>query len=81
MDIILYFGYVDEYGANLLRDKLKLPVLSLADFKANTNLKNNVGRIYMVGGSEKPVSDTVLISSGGRYDTAQAVIEYIKKLK
>ncbi|HDK7176487.1 TPA: N-acetylmuramoyl-L-alanine amidase [Clostridium botulinum] len=81
MDIILYFGHVDEYGANLLRDKLKLPVLSLADFKTNTNLKNNVGRIYMVGGSEKPVVDTVLISQSSRYDTAQAVINYIKNLK
>ncbi|MHB9924553.1 N-acetylmuramoyl-L-alanine amidase [Clostridium botulinum] len=81
MDIILYFGSVDEYGANLLRDKLKIPVLSLADFKTNTNLKNSVGRIYMVGGSEEPVADTVLISQSSRYDTAQAVINYIKNLK
>ncbi|MDU4597209.1 MAG: glycoside hydrolase family protein [Clostridium sporogenes] len=79
MDIILYFGYVDEYGANLLRDKLKLPVLSLSDFKKNPNLKKNAGKIYMVGGQEKPTSDTILISSNGRYDTAQAVIDYIKK--
>ena len=79
MDIILYFGYVDEYGANLLRDKLKLPVLSLDDFKKNPILKKNAGKIYMVGGQEKPTSDTILISSNGRYDTAQAVIDYIKK--
>ncbi len=81
MDLILYFGSVDEYGANLLRDKLKLPVLSLADFKVNSNLKKNVGKIYMVGGSEKPISNTILISNGGRFDTAQAVVDYIKKIK
>ncbi|EKS4345293.1 N-acetylmuramoyl-L-alanine amidase [Clostridium botulinum] len=81
MDIILYYGFADEYCAKALRDKIKLPMLSLADFKLNSNLKKNVGKVYMVGGQEKPVVDTVLISGNGREDTMIAVANYIKKLK
>lgn len=81
MDIILYFGETDEYCAGMLRYELKLPVLSLRDFKANPTLKNNTGKVYMVGGSEKPVSNTILITGNNRADTAQAVVDYIKNLK
>ncbi|BAO04867.1 cell wall binding repeat 2-containing protein (precursor) [Clostridium botulinum B str. Osaka05] len=81
MDIILYFGETDEYCAGMLRYELKLPVLSLRDFKANPNLKNNTGKVYMVGGSEKPVSNTILITGNKRMDTAQAVVNYIKNIK
>ncbi|EQB4340372.1 TPA: N-acetylmuramoyl-L-alanine amidase [Clostridium botulinum] len=81
MDIILYFGETDKYCAEMLSYELKLPVLSLRDFKGNSKLKNNTGIVYMVGGSEKPVNNTTLITGNNRVNTAQAVVNYIKNLK
>lgn len=83
MDLVLYFGSVDKFGAEYIADFYKLPLLSLEYFNDNPLVKNNVGKIYLIGGNEelKPTKDTILISGSGRYDTAQAVTDYLNKVR
>ena len=64
---------------------IKLPVTTSEEelLKLVDNLNKDIidasRNIYMVGGKDKPTPNTTLISGTNRFDTMQAVLNYIKK--
>lgn len=76
MDIIIYEEGADKRAAEYLADKLQIPMISLQNLKGNPNIRKNINKAYMVGGNEKPIDNTILITGTNRYDTMKAVLNY-----
>ncbi|ADY57364.1 N-acetylmuramoyl-L-alanine amidase family 2 [Syntrophobotulus glycolicus DSM 8271] len=63
----------DERAAGYLADYLKAPVVLLDQLTDDT--VQGAENIYVVGGSDKPVSSAILISGSNRYETCRKVLD------
>lgn len=75
--LIVYGEGADQRAAEYLADYLKSPICSKNNLTQDTI--NSVETFYMVGGTWKPTTNTILLSGKDRYETMQVVLEYIGK--
>lgn len=76
-NIVVYGEGPDKRAAEYLADYLKAPIIEKNNLSKDTI--EAVENIYMVGGKDKPTENTVLITGSNRFDTIQAVLNFIKK--
>lgn len=72
-NLVLYSGY-DDGSAKLVAHHLQAPIMHLDHFKAKPVTAKQV---YMIGGTVKPTSNTILLTGPDRYATMQAVLNFI----
>lgn len=77
MELILVGQGPDERAAGYLSDYLKAPV-GFLDAVKQSDIEA-AQKVYVVGGSTKPIERAVLISGSDRFDTCQKVLDFIAK--
>lgn len=75
-NLILVGRGADERAAGYLADYLQAPILYLD--RLSKGYLDAAKKIYVVGGSSKPVERAILISGGDRYATCQKVLDFIR---
>lgn len=74
--LIIYYGPADLTAAVLLKDFLNCPIIDRESYLIKPV---NARKIYVIGGSWKPTSDTILLSGSDRFKTMEAVLNFIKR--
>lgn len=76
-NLVVYGEGPDKRAAEYLGDYLKAPIIEKNNI--DQNIIATAGNIYMVGGKDKPDENAILISGSNRFDTMQAVLNFIKR--
>lgn len=72
---LVIYGYDDWAAADILAHYLQCPTILLERFKAKPI---DAEVIYVLGGKDVPVPRATLLSGANRYETMQAVLDFIK---